>query len=156
KSKVEPILIFTDMNGKIIAENNQGHLGHTFAKAGPYAVAVRDRDYRGGADFTYRMSIGAYPVITSVFPTGLQRGTSGDIAIEGVFLSKQKIRFFMPKDARPGQVFTLDVPTEQKAMGKAQVIAGEFPDVYDGGKIPVPGTANGRLLQENQKDVWSF
>src|SRR5262249_38069002 len=123
KSKVDPVLVFTDMSGKILAEG-QGHLGHTFAKAGTYAVAVRDRDYRGGADFTYRMWVGAYPVVTSVFPMGLERGTEGEIQIEGVFLSKRAIRYAIPKDAKPGQIFPIDIHTEEKLSGKAQIVAG--------------------------------
>jgi hypothetical protein len=87
---------------------------------------------------------------------GLQRGTQGDIHIEGVFLSKRTIRYAIPKDAKPGQIFPIEIHTEQKLSGKAQIIAGEFPEVIGGGKMPVAGTANGRIEKENQKDTWSF
>jgi len=156
KSKIDPVLVFTDLSGKILAESNQGHLGHTFAKAGTYAVAVRDREFRGGADFTYRLWVGTYPVITSVFPMGLQRGTKGLVQVEGVYLPNRVFPYFIPANAKPGQVYSIEVRAEERVMGKAEIVAGEFPDVAYGAKIPIPGTANGRLLKENQSDVWSF
>src|ERR1051325_11644837 len=41
-------------------------------------------------------------------------------------------------------------------LGKPQIIVGEFPEVTTPGNILVPGTANGRLLKDNQSDTWTF
>ncbi|HZZ81476.1 MAG TPA: DUF559 domain-containing protein [Gemmataceae bacterium] len=153
KSKLDPVLILTDAAGNTLAESTQGHLGYTFAKAGTYAIGVRDRDYRGGNDFTYRLQLGELPIVTEVFPLSLPRGMKGDIQLDGVFLPKRVISFAMPADAKPGQVFKLDVGN---ALGKAEIVAGEFPAVTAGAKIPVPGAAHGRLTRDNQKDLWSF
>ena len=153
KAKFDPVLILTDMAGRILAESYDGHLGYTFAEAGSYAIGVRDRDYRGGADFKYRLEVGEIPVVTAVFPLGLQRGTKGDIRLDGVFLPKKMIAFAAPADAKPGQMMPL--PIGDGVLGKAQIVVGEFFEVLDG-KIPVPGTANGRIQKDNQKDLWSF
>ena len=154
KAKFDPVLIVADMFGRILAESYDGHLGHTFAEAGSYAIGVRDRDYRGGADFKYRLQLGEIPVVTAVFPMGLQRGTKGDIHLDGVFLPKKMIAISVPKTANPGQMIPLVVGNG--VLGKAQIIVGEFPEVSAIGNITVPGTANGRIAQDNQKDLWSF
>ncbi len=153
KSKLEPVLLLTDMAGRVLAESNDGLLGHTFADAGSYALGVRDRDYRGGADFKYRLDLGEFPIVTAMFPMGLQRGTKADIQLDGVFLPKRTIAMTAPADAKPGQL--MSVPVGAGVLGKAQIVGGEFPEV-SGGKIPVPGTANGRIQADNQKDLWSF
>jgi WD40 repeat protein len=77
KSKLDPVLILADATGHTLAEGMQGHLGYTFAKAGTYAIGVRDRDYRGGSDFTYRLQFGEIPIVTEVFPLSLPRGARG-------------------------------------------------------------------------------
>jgi hypothetical protein len=154
KSKIDPVLILTDLSGRILAESYDGHLGFTFPESGSYAVGVRDREYRGGPEFTYKLSLGDIPVVTAVFPMGMARGTKADIYFEGVFLPKRVIPFSVPTDAKPGQVLSL--PVGAGVLGKAQIVVGEFPEVIDGGKMPVPGTANGRLVRDNQQDVWSF
>ena len=41
-SKMEPTLQLVDLHGRMLAESNEGFLGHTFADAGTYALAVRD------------------------------------------------------------------------------------------------------------------
>ena len=153
-SKLEPVLTIADPMGRIVAESYEGHLGHTFAEAGTHSFSVRDRDYRGGPDFKYRYKLGKIPIVTAVFPMGLQRGTSTEVKLEGVFLPKNAIKIDVSKDAKLGEV--IPVPIGAGVLGKAQIVVCEFPDVSGGGKIPVPGTANGRLLEDNQKDLWSF
>jgi hypothetical protein len=153
KSKLEPVLLFTDMAGRVLAESNDGLLGHTFADEGSYALGVRDRDYRGGADFEYRLELGEIPIITAVFPMGVPRGTKADIQLDGVFLPRRTITMTAPADAKPGTMIPLDVGAG--VLGKAQIVVGEFPEI-SGGKIPVPGTANGRIQADNQEDLWSF
>ena len=153
KTKFEPVLTVTDKTGRILAESYDGHLGCTFTEAGNYSISVRDRDYRGGADFKYRLKLGEIPVVTAVFPIGLQRGTKGDVHVEGVFLQKTVMSVDVPANAKVGAMLPLRLGAD--VLGKAQIVVGEFPDVL-GGKIPVPGTANGRLARDNQINLWSF
>jgi hypothetical protein len=153
KSKIDPVLILTDLAGRILAESYDGHLGYAFPSDGSYAVGVRDRDYRGGADFKYRLELGDIPVVTAVFPMGLQRGAKADIHLEGVFLPKKVIPMTIDAKAKIGETIPLSIGPG--VLGKAQVVVGEFPEVMSG-KIPVPATANGRIAADNQKDVWTF
>jgi WD40 repeat protein len=154
KSKIDPVVILSDMSGRILAESYEGDLGFTFAESGSCAVGVRDRDYRGGADFKYRLELGEISVVTAVFPLGMQRGVKGDIHVDGVFLANKVIPMTIDAKARIGEIIPLPIGAD--ILGKAQIVVGEFPEVLGGGTIPVPGTANGRIARDNQKDVWSF
>jgi hypothetical protein len=154
KAKFEPVLTLADAKGRVLVESTDGLLGHTFAEAGVYQLSVRDREYRGGPDFVYQLQFGEIPIITAVFPTGIQRGTKADIQLDGVFLPRRTITVAAPADAKPGTMTPLDVGAG--VLGKAQIVVGEFPEVTGGGKIPVPGTANGRILADNQNDLWTF
>jgi hypothetical protein len=159
KSKIDPVLILTDMTGRILAESYEGHIGYIFPESGSFAVGVRDRDYRGGAEFKYRLDLGAIPVITSIFPLGLERGATGNIKVEGVFLPKNEVTISVPKDAQVGSKLSLNIVSRSQAvLGSQQIVVGEYPEVFASEKnsIAVPGTANGRLTRDGQKDVWSF
>ena len=65
--------MLTDASGTVLAEGTTS-LGFAVRKAGTYAIGIRDREFRGGADFTYRLHVGNVPVITGVFPLAVQRG----------------------------------------------------------------------------------
>lgn len=154
KSKLDPVLSITDRTGRIIAESYDGNLGYTFTDPGKYAIRVRDREYRGGADFKYRLEIGDFPVLTEIFPLGIQRGTNAEFRLGGVNLPKQIMHATASKDAKVGD--RMPLPLGDGVLGKAEIVIGEFTEVTSGPRIPVPGTANGRLRNVNQTDLWSF
>jgi hypothetical protein len=168
KSKIDPVLVIADMSGKLLAESYEGHLGHKFDKAGTIAIGVRDRDYRGGADFKYKLYLGEIPVVRSIFPLGVARGSEADLFVEGVFLDTDRVRIKVPKDAQVGSKVAVPVKSKHGApLGRLEVIVGEFPNVLPDmlhlreppksiGTIPVPATANGRLRRDGDADVWAF
>ena len=55
-------LALTDTTGQILVEGKGGVLGYTCPQAGEYVLSLHDRDYRGGADVTYRLHAGPIPV----------------------------------------------------------------------------------------------
>ncbi|MFO0803678.1 MAG: hypothetical protein U0791_11250 [Gemmataceae bacterium] len=160
-SKLDPVLILTDANGTILAEGFTA-LGYTAAKAGTYAVGVRDREYRGAADMTYRLNIGDVPVVTGVFPLGITRGRTADVHLEGVNLGPvQSVKLSMPASMVPGTFDTLKLPDGvEKPLGNLDVVADEFPSVIvdpaNGAELRVPGTADGILLKPNESQTIRF
>ena len=48
-----------------------------------YLVEVRDSLFRGREDFIYRLSIGALPYVTDIYPLGGKRGTSVTVELHG-------------------------------------------------------------------------
>ncbi|MSQ93073.1 MAG: hypothetical protein EXR98_00790 [Gemmataceae bacterium] len=153
-SKIEPVLTVTDKAGRIIADSYDGHLGVMFPAEGNYSISVRDREYRGGPDFKYQLKLGEIPIVMSVFPMGMPRGTKGDIHLDGVFLPKKVIPLAVAKDAGFAQMLPLSIGNG--VLGKAQIVVGEYPEFIGGGKMSVNSTANGRIEKDNQKDLWSF
>ncbi|HXG12045.1 MAG TPA: c-type cytochrome domain-containing protein [Gemmataceae bacterium] len=163
-SKLVPHLRLTDPAGQVVAESSSGFLGHTCTQTGVYALSVHDRDYGGGADMHYRLHVGDIPVVTAVFPLGLQRGTETEIQVEGVNLAGvRSVRVKAPADAQPGTRLPVSISTPQGApLGNPSVVVGEFAEVVRGNPggmmpvVPVPGTANGRIDQPGTSETWRF
>jgi WD40 repeat protein len=161
-SRLEPILRLTDASGQLLAESGNGLLGFLCPRAGTYALGIRDREFRGGGGMHYRLHVGDIPIVTSVFPLGIQRGTEADIHLEGVHLGKTRsIRVKAPASAVPGSRLPVPVTVEGRTpLGNPTVVVGEFPEViYLGNKASrttVPGTANGRIARPEATQTWRF
>lgn len=158
-SKVEPTLQLADLQGRILVESNAGFIGHTFAEAGTYALGVRDRDFRGGAGMHYRLHVGDIPVVTAVFPLGVQRGTESDVRVDGVFLTTASARVKVAPEAALGSKVPVAVASPLgQPLGDASIVAGEFPEIRaaQDALIPVPGTADGVLRESGQRDELRF
>jgi hypothetical protein len=161
-AKLAPFLKLTDGVGRLLAESDEGYLGYTFKEAGTYALGVRDREFRGEAGMRYRLHLGELPVVTALYPLGLQRGTEAEIHLEGVHLGPARsIRMKAAADAAPGTRLALHLKTPQGApLGLKSVLVGEFPEVQaqpgSVQSLPVPGTANGRIAQPGATDTWRF
>ncbi len=69
---------------------------------GEYVLAIHDALYRGRESFTYRITIGELPFITSIFPLGGRAGTPLKVEMNGWNLQKATL-LLPPKDAKPGR-----------------------------------------------------
>ncbi|HEY8506288.1 MAG TPA: hypothetical protein VIL46_17000, partial [Gemmataceae bacterium] len=164
-SKLGAVVDLTDANGELLADSADGLLGFTAPATGVYALGVRDREYRGAADMTYRIHAGPVPVVTSVFPLGAQRGTEATVRLRGVHLGPDPaVKMTIPADAAPGSRLPVPLPPApggEKPLGDARVAAGEFPEVVahsqpPGRPLPVPGTANGVIDHPGATQTWKF
>jgi WD40 repeat protein len=155
-SKLEPTLQLMDLAGRMLAESGSGHLGYTFAEPGTYAIGVRDRDLRGGANMHYRVHLGEIPVVTAIFPLGLQRGTATDVQVHGVFLGSERVHVKAPAEAALGSKIAVPMTTPRGApLGNLQLTVGEFPESR-AKSIPVPGTGNGVVVEPGAAPTWAF
>jgi hypothetical protein len=161
-SKLEPALALTDEGGNVLAEGTAS-LGFVVRKPGTYAISVRDRDFRGGADFFYRLHVGSVPVITGVFPLAVQRGRATSVHVTGVNLapgtSGITAKVTVPADATPGS--KVPVPLgELQAVGSPTVMVSEFPSVVmdpvTGADVRVPGSADGIFTKPHQAQAARF
>jgi len=155
-SKLDPLLQLTDSSGHVLIESTNGLLGYRVVKDGVYAVGIRDREYRGDATMTYRLSLGDLPVVTSVFPLGVQRGTETEIHIEGVNLGETKsVRVKAPVEAVIGTRLPIQVDTPKgPALGAPSVVVGEFAEVVlteKGNTLPVPGRRTAASLSQAKR-----
>jgi WD40 repeat protein len=162
-SKLDPVLVLTDVDGRVLAEGG-GVLGFRVAAAGRYAVGVRDREYRGGPDFTYRLHVGDVPVVTGVFPLGVQRGKTATVHVSGVNLGSPTgltASVTIPADAAPGSRVPVPLPpTGEAPLGAPGVTVDEFPGVVidpaAGAEVRVPGSADGILAKPGDAQTVRF
>lgn len=161
-SKLAPRLALLDAAGDVLAEGN-GSLGYRAAAAGRYVLKLRDAEYRGGAGFDYRLSVGPLPVITGVFPPGLRAGSSAELAVRGVNLQGAAAVRVDAAAAKPGARLpvTLKLPDGRSVSGPSALV-GEFPEVVAAGDpaeptaMSVPGTANGVLDRPGAARLFRF
>ncbi|HBI45705.1 MAG TPA: hypothetical protein DDY78_23055, partial [Planctomycetales bacterium] len=160
-SKLEPILELTDPDDRVVAESAKGLLGYTCPVAGVYAVGVHDRDYRGDGSMFYRLNIGNIPVVTGVFPLGVQRGADADIQVEGVHLGPMRtVHIKTPAAAALGSRLPVPLTTPNgPPLGDLSVLVGEFPEATPAAgvvELPVPSTANGRIDKPGATTTYRF
>jgi WD40 repeat protein len=159
-SKLEPILQLNDPAGQTVAVSTNGLLGYVCPQDGTYALSIRDRDFRGDATMTYRLHVGPLPVITAVFPLGLQRGTEAEVRVEGVNLGPNRsVRVQAAADAKIGSLLPVALTTPQgPALGTLSVRVGEFPDVSEQGPAALvpPVTINGRIDKPGATATYRF
>jgi len=157
QARLDVVLQLIDADGRALTESAQGLLGYTCPKAGVYALGIRDREYRGDSGMKYQLKIGAIPIVTSVFPLGVQRDTEAEVHLEGVHLGRTRsVHLKVPANAAPGS--RLPVPVAKGVLGNPSVRIDEFPQVAFAPRamIPVPGTANGRIDPPGATQTWRF
>jgi hypothetical protein len=155
-SKLDPVVVLTDAAGQVLAEGGTT-LGYVIPAAGTYAVGIRDRDFRGGPDMTYRLHVGDVPVVTGVFPLAVRRGTATRVHVHGVNLGPAgavAVTANPPADAAPGSKLALTVPptaSGESPLGTATAIVEEWPSAVvsptGGADLRVPGSADGILAK---------
>jgi len=165
-AKFVPALALVDASGTVVAEGDGSTLSHIFAQSGRYVIRVRDAEYRGGADIAYRLSSGNLPVVSDVFPLGLTRGSSTKVTVRGANLGGDLETAVAAGDAMVGAKLPVKVSVVGRAALSARtVVVGEFPSVREtepndaasgAGKLPVPGTADGRIDKPNDVDTYRF
>lgn len=90
-SRLDGSLTLRDASGNELAsviqsQNQDPQLIHEFAAAGDDTISVRDVEYRGSPEATYRLSVGQLPIVTHVLPLGLPRGKTTTVQLAGVNL----------------------------------------------------------------------
>lgn len=147
---LDAVLEVRDAAAEVLARSDRGFLGFRAAKAGTVAVSVHDRESRGGA--MYKLHLGPIPVVTGAFPLGGRRGDTIDVTLEGVFLSSRVAKVTIPATAGVGT----RVPVPGDAVGRPELVVGEFPEAVAPGRIAVPGVGNGVLATGDATQEWAF
>lgn len=103
-SETDGHLVLRDKTGRQLAYSldtfgRDPVLIHEFDKPGEYVLSVRDSLYRGGPNFTYRLTVGQQPRIVRYVPMGGRRGTEVRVRVAGVNLgSTEEVRVTLPDD----------------------------------------------------------
>jgi hypothetical protein len=112
-------------------------LSFSIPKDGDYTIEVRDILYRGRPEFIYRMTLGAFPYVTHVFPLGGQRNTPVALELHGINLSTN---FLVPGDSPA--VRTVGLSGNQPALNTLPFAVGDTPEFREAEPNDTPAQAN--------------
>ncbi len=88
RSDTDFFMALLDSRGRWLAHATDGfgrdpYLKYTFKTSDKYILRVRDTLYRGGAGYTYRVTMGKVPEVTRWSPLAVTRGASVNLALKG-------------------------------------------------------------------------
>lgn len=171
RSDLDPYLTLFDSRGRSIAFametfGKDPRLVHTFPAAGKYTVEVRDSLFRGGAGYTYRLSLGKLPVVTRWSPLGGRRGQTVQLALTGINLGATKaLQVALPGDAGRSR-FRVVPDTAQGPANPIDLLVEDQPeleerepnnDVKSAARNPaLPLRASGRIDAGGDRDLFAF
>src|SRR6185436_15511467 len=87
-SQLDSSLAILDAQGKELARDEDARgfdslVEFTAPEDGEYVAQLRDFQYRGGGNYTYRLFAGVLPYVDSIFPFGGQRGKPVEVSVSG-------------------------------------------------------------------------
>jgi hypothetical protein len=169
-SKADLVLSLLDGEGKVLASDNQFDksgdplIAYKFGKSGTYQLLITELVLGGSADHFYRVSIGAFPFVTSVHPGVVRKGESSELTLIGYNLPSDQ-----PKPrvtASDGEKLKVKLDPEQfRWRGDLTAAVTEKPLVLESEPnnsfqeatgIPAPGVAAGRITTSDPEDWYRF
>ncbi|NUM55288.1 MAG: pre-peptidase C-terminal domain-containing protein [Candidatus Hydrogenedentes bacterium] len=85
----------------------RSRMGYKVPADGDYVVEVADADLR--ANLGYRLHIGAFPMVTSVWPLGVHAGVPQKVEVAGFNLPGTTVEVDPPDEAAPGATMPLPI-----------------------------------------------
>ncbi len=183
-SKFDGVLTLFDANGKQLAMNNDYDfrrdplLAYAFKESGEYVLRVTDFEQQGMSrthEFDYRLNLGALPYVTSLFPLGLQQGTSGQFTVIGYNLNAAQTSFTAPASSSALGTWNASAPLALKSLNNLNnlgVAIGTVPETLESNSVKsfaapqavtLPITINGKLHNpssqsnsQNGEDFYRF
>ena len=163
----QPVVVVYDAQGHEVAYQDDYQfrpdpvLFFDVPQDGEYVAAIFDSIHRGREDFVYRLSIGEFPFVTSIFPMGGKTGSPPAVRRQGRNLEESAwkgpgqtdapglhflsaLRNGLVSNAVPFALDTLPEMTEEEAnnsIAKAQ-------------EIKTPVIVNGRIERPDDRDVF--
>lgn len=154
-----PVLYLYDATGKELARNN-GYfsldplIDWTAPTDGAYSVMVRDMLYRGSPGSIYRLTMGALPYRTYLFPPGGRKGERTTVTLAGENMAPVSITVTLPADG-PDGVRAIDTP-----LGPLPFAAGAYEEHTENpdetNAISLPASLNGRIDASGDGDRFTF
>jgi hypothetical protein len=117
---------------------------------GDYTVELRDVIYRGRGDFIYRLTIGALPYVTDIFPLGGQRGTDVAVELRGANLKTTRTTVTVPADA------PRKITVEGFSFAAGDYASVRAADIADPQRVTAPTSIDGRIRIPGASHWFSF
>ena len=138
---------------KTVLESERGPaLGYRIPADGRYFLRMSDIDSGGGKGHFYRLRIGTFPFLTSVYPLGVQEGGETEVALRGYNLGEQRtVKVEGKADYQGMRVADLRPELETgESHNRLRLAVGEAPEKLEEEQqgamaVEVPVTVNGRV-----------
>jgi hypothetical protein len=111
---------------------------YRFKNAGHYSVTIRDSEYNGGPNYTYRLLVGRLPFIDSYSPRGERPGHQVQVALHGTGLAAASTAVTIPPDAATGTYWAEVEPGGGKPMLLPLLVDSEPVAVGSDSDITIP------------------
>ena len=174
-SSLDPVLLIADGAGKDLAglavDDTPGLKGDARVRFVPNAdgevvVEVRDTLFRGGPEFGYRLRVGDFPAVSTVFPLAVQRGkeatfefvgpgAEGVLPVTATGPTGPKVTSVPVAPRRPGGTAGWPVPVPVSDHPEA-VEAEPNDDPAAATRVPVPGGVSAQFAAKGDRDTFVF
>jgi hypothetical protein len=172
-SSLDPVVRLLDPNGKELAYSDDeagvgidSRLAFVPAADGVYTIEIHDIRYQGSAAHRYRMRLGNFPLVTTAYPLGAQRGTTSQITVAGPNAEfVPPLGVTMPPTAeRPMVSLSARLPAGQGSAivtlvssGLPEMVETEPNDTPElGTPALLPAALNGRFAVDKDRDCFQF
>ena len=165
----QPVLVLHDADGKEVAYDDDYRFNPDptilceVPQDGEYVLGIYDSIYRGREDFVYRITIGEFPFVTSIFPIGAQTGAPVKIKATGWNLESAEVT---PPAAGAGPgIHLLSARNKDLVSNHVPFALDTLPECVEEEPNDTPRQAqpvtppiivNGRMDQPNDWDVFKF
>jgi hypothetical protein len=166
---LQAVLTLYDSSGNEVAYSDDFSfhpdpvLYYEVPKDGDYVIEIRDALYRGREDFVYRITIGEFPFLKSIFPLGGRAGTQIKVQALGWNLDWNARTMDAGKLA-PG-IYSIPAGENGVASNSMPFMIGDLPECFEkdpnnarkqSQQINLPIIINGRIDSPGDLDVFSF
>lgn len=168
-SKLEATIAVADASGRLLASNldfdgePDPFLAWTAPADGRFVVRVGDLQYAGSAEHWYRLSVGALPLVTGVYPLTVPANAETVVSLAGHNLPPGAA--VTVKAGAPGELVVPLDPAAYRTRRELKVLAVAAAEAVEVEPNDVPGRAlaiaapgggNGRIGTPGDVDVWRF
>jgi hypothetical protein len=165
----QPVLVLRDAEGKEVAYDDDYRFNPDptilceVPRDGEYVLGIYDSIYRGREDFVYRITVGEFPFVTSIFPIGAQEGAPVKIKATGWNLGSAEVTPPAP-GAGPG-IHLLAAHNKDLVSNHVPFALDTLPECVEkepndtlkqAQPVTLPIIVNGRMDHPNDWDVFKF
>lgn len=173
-SQLDPVIRLLTADGNPIdrSDDAEGAGGdtrfvHQFTSAGDFILAVSDVRHLGGPGYGYRLRVGAFPLVTTVYPLGGRRGSVMSFDLTGYAIDPQtKLNLATPAEPARRALAAFGIPggngagsgwfsvETSNAQETLEAEPNDTPSAATAGKFP--GVINGRIDRAGDRDHFKF
>jgi hypothetical protein len=173
-SKLDPLLRLLAADGtEVVRSDDADGIGgdsrfvYTFDSGGEYILALRDVRYAGGPEYWYRLRIGSFPMIASVYPAGGRSGEVMSFELAGVDVGAMSmLHVTLPNSIGSSCLASFGVSTVpdmgsgwfqvEANPGNESLEAEPNDDIANATTVSFPTALNGRLEKPGDRDWFKF